>query len=87
MCFAECDFSESYFKAAPNYCPVHPNVNRGSMSKMYWGTGYQYPCEQCILDCIKGIPDFMAKWNPEIKIDPTTVQVVLDVLDQKLGIF
>lgn len=89
MCLACSDIRPGdYFKAAPNYCSAHPDVNKGNRYLSPIGFyHYQYPCEKCILDCIKNLPEYMAKYNPEVAVDANTIQVVLDALDQRLGIF
>jgi len=60
-------------------CPQHPN----RMMRM---------CSTCVVETLKNLPneqwltDYL-KREHDITLDPNTIQVVLDVLDQKLGIF
>ena len=75
------------FKPAPNYCPSHPDFDMGAGSYNH----YQRRCERCIVDVIRNIPkdtylvDYL-KREHSIELDPNTIQVVLDVLEQKLGL-
>ena len=49
-------------------------------------------CRRCIVETIRGLPDQDwlvrdLKTNHNITLDRGTIQIVLNVLDQKLGIF
>ena len=85
MCTAEVNFADIY-KPGPNYCPAHPDFDMGSrgMSPMSGFINYRHVCPHCIVDTIKTIPT--DQWLTDYKIDPGTIQVVLDVLDQKFGL-
>lgn len=85
MCTAELDFDEIY-KPGPNYCPKHPGFDMGfrGRSPMSGFIRYGRACQHCIVDAIKKMPT--DEWLAVYKIDPATIQAVLDVLDQKFGL-
>lgn len=84
MCMADSPF-ETGFKAGPNYCPKHPDFDMGHQMLSPFGF-YRYSrrCEHCIVAVIAAIPtdEYLKEFSP----DPKTIQLVLDVLEQKLGL-
>ena len=95
MCMADTQYTaEDLFKPGPNYCPSHPNFDMGTRALNPWGFYvFQRRCEHCIVDTIKSICEHCRDGNHrdnygiDFDPDPKTVQLVLDILDQKLGIF
>ena len=95
MCMAECNFTDAEaFKPGPNYCPRHPSFDMGARSISYYrGYIYQRRCDYCIVDTVKSLLDPKDKTVEYFKtacgitLDPVTIQTVLDVLDQKLGLY
>ena len=91
MCLANCGplTPEDYFKPGPNYCSRHPTFDKGARGLGPLGFyTFQRHCDPCIVDTIKAINDGNHRYNYCIDFDPDpkTVQLVLDILDQKLGI-
>ena len=92
MCMSELPF-DGGFKAGPNYCSIHPNFDMGSgaYSPLTGFFRYQRRCERCIAATIQDLPkdaylvDHL-KREHDLTLDPNTIQVIMDVLDQKLGI-
>ena len=89
MCLAESNF-ENLFRPGPNPCPIHPRFDRGNYttSPMSGFGGYQRACQYCIVDAIKKLrdPEWVRLAAIDTPIDDKTIEVVLDVLDQKFGL-
>lgn len=84
-------FIDGVFQPAPNYCPYHPTVNRGNYTfgSSLFSTSYQFQCPRCIVEVIRSLSDdtrWPIEFHPDVIIDKATIQLVLDVLDQKLGL-
>lgn len=89
MCWSEGLFLTVEEMNKIHYCPNHPTVSLGKCSRPMPGYRYQYYCPQCIVNTIAAIPtqaDDHPSWFNNIKMDSVTIQIVLDVLDQKLGL-
>lgn len=89
MCLSEAPFPTAEDFAKIRYCPKHPAVNLGRYRFTLFGLQPEHVCSKCIRECIEAIPEQAAahpEWYGNQSIDPQTVQIVLDVLDQKLGI-
>jgi hypothetical protein len=92
MCLGEMPLGGYPPKPAPNYCPRHPKFDMGrGRVDLYGFWRYDRRCEHCIVDVIRNIPEFFSQ-HPYLlnegvpQPDPNTIQIVLDVLDEKLGI-
>ena len=87
MCMADLPFGGE-FTPAPNYCPSHPDFDMGiGATDSYGFYGYRHKCPQCIVAAIKRIPqDFASGFLGLHAPDPKTIELVLDVLDQKFGL-
>ena len=68
--------------AGPHPCPFHPTFNQG---RRRFNGRFQFRCEHCVMDTIKDIPAmYAAHYSGSLPIDAHTIQVVLDVLYEKL---
>ena len=88
MCLGEMPIGGYTPMPAPNYCPLHPkfDMGRGRWSG-FGGYIFDRRCEHCIVETIRNIPKWYGEFlKEETQPDLNTIQIVLDVLDQKLGI-
>ena len=85
MCLAALPLPTAEECARIHYCSVHPTIPLGRRSFNPFGYGYQHFCPPCLANTIAAMPQH-PEWFP-IPIDLPTLQLVLDLLDQKWGIY
>jgi hypothetical protein len=86
MCFADSSFVSPTpaERAEIHFCRVHPKESLGRRRYGLYYSAYEHACPRCLATTIADIPTH-PEWFP-VPVDPATIQLVLDVLYQKLGI-
>lgn len=89
MCWSEAPIPTAEEIAKIHFCQKHPNVSLGRRHYIPFASAYEHYCMKCLANTIAAIPTQAAEhpdWFGDNKVDPITIQIVLDTLDQKLGI-